>query len=130
MIPAAAAIALAVTVVFCAVPELLLSAFAASDEMMELGIPALRIISVTFVFASVTMILGYSMSGLGNGMVNMLGTALRQLVLLVPLIYLLGRLKGIHFVWFAFWISELAAMAYAAAATKKILRQKKIIKGR
>jgi Na+-driven multidrug efflux pump len=94
--------------------------------MLALGVPALRIISVTFVFSSVTMILGYSMSGLGNGLVNMLGTALRQLILFVPLAYLLASRFGIQWVWYAMWFSEIIAMLYSIFASKSTMRKKGI----
>ena len=127
MLPAAVMISLAATLLFCLIPKTLLGMFSASDEMLALGIPALRIISPTFALASVTMILGYAVSGLGDGVVNMLGTAIRQLLLLVPLIYLFGQRWGIHAVWYAFWFAELAAMLYAVFATHRRLRQKEII---
>lgn len=78
ILPIAIGIALAATVIFMVFPSALLGLFSPSKEMLSIGVPALRIISITFALASVTMILGYSMSGLGTGMVNMLGTALRS----------------------------------------------------
>jgi Na+-driven multidrug efflux pump len=69
------------------------------------------------------MILGYSMSGLGNGVVNMLGTALRQLILFVPLAALAASCFGIDRVWYSMWISELAAMLYAIFASRRVLRK-------
>ena len=57
--------------IFCTLPKQLLQLFSASPEMLVLGIPALRIISISFVFATVTILCGYFASGLGNGMVDM-----------------------------------------------------------
>lgn len=108
-LPAAIVIALLGTVLFNAIPGPLLSLFSASDEMLALGIPALRIISVTFAFGAVTMVLGYYASGLANGVVNMLGTGLRQFILLVPAAWLIARTMGISYVWYAFWFSEIIA---------------------
>lgn len=122
-IPAAACIALIATAVFLAFPGVLLSIFSPSAEMLSLGIPALRIISVTFAFASVTMILGYIMSGFGNGFINMTGTLIRQLAILIPAAYLLSRFAGMGAIWFAFWISETAALAYVVLASKKELKK-------
>ena len=78
--------------IFMLLPGPLLSAFSASEAMKEMGIPALRTICVSFLPASVTMMIGYAISGMGNGMVNMLATAIRQCVVLVPLAWLLGQL--------------------------------------
>ena len=105
-------------------PAQLLGLFSASDEMLAFGVPALRIISVTFLFAVITILCGYFASGLGNGVVNMIGAALRQLVVLVPCLWLLIRTMGIDKAWFAFWVSEVVACAYSLWATKKELRNK------
>ena len=74
-----------------------------------------------------TMVLGYSVSGMGNGMVNMLGTAIRQLLLLVPVLYLLVRYAGIRYGWYAFWISETAVVLYAGLAARRELLKREII---
>lgn len=124
MLPAAIVIALAGTVIFCALPAQLLGLFSAGDEMMAMGVPALRIIAVTFVFASVTVILGYAASGLSNGVINMLGNAIRQFILLVPLVYLLARFVGVDMIWYAFWISETAAVIYSIISVRREFRKK------
>lgn len=115
-------------VVFILCPQILLNLFSASDAMKAIGVPALRIISISFVFASLTMVIGYFVSGLGNGMVNMLATALRQLIILLPCVLLFGYFGGIHMVWFAFWISEVSAFGYAYYSLKKELLKKLEIK--
>lgn len=116
--------ALCGTAVFLLFPAQLLGLFSASDEMLAFGVPALRIISVTFLFAVITILCGYFASGLGNGVVNMIGSALRQMVVLVPCLWLLIRTMGIEKAWFAFWVSEVIACAYSLWATKKELRNK------
>lgn len=58
--------------IFCILPKQLLQLFSASPEMLVLGIPALRIISISFVFAAVTILCEYFVSGLGNGMVDII----------------------------------------------------------
>lgn len=127
MLPIAVGIAIAASIVFYALPVPLLRIFSAGEEMFAIGIPALRIICGTFAFASVTMILGYAVSGLGNGIINMLGTVLRQFVLLVPFIYVFSKYLGIEYAWYAFWISEAAAAVYAILATVRELKKKEII---
>lgn len=128
ILPIAIGIALAATVIFMVFPSVLLGLFSPSKEMLSIGVPALRIISITFALASVTMILGYSMSGLGTGMVNMLGTALRQLIIFVPLAYLFASHFGIGKVWYSMWISELIAVVYAVLASRNVMRKRKIMK--
>ena len=123
-IPAAVAIGLIGTLVFLAIPGTLLGLFSASDEMLAIGIPALRVISLTFPFAAATIVIGYSISGLGNGVVNMLGTGLRQVILFIPLAWIFSRIGGAGMTFYAIWISELTAAAYAALSLKKEYKKK------
>ena len=67
---------------------------------------------------------GYFASFLGNGMVNMISGALRQLVVLVPCLWLLIRTMGTDRVWLALWVSEVIACIYNLWTTKKELRNK------
>lgn len=122
-ITAGAAIALAGTIIFMIFSKQLLMMFSASDEMIKMGVPALRIISASFILAAVTMIIGYLLSGLGNGLVNMTGTALRQIVILIPFVVLLGKFGGLSVVWFAFWISEITAFLFAVISLKKVMKE-------
>jgi putative MATE family efflux protein len=127
VLPIAAGIAFIATILFMSVPKLLLGLFSPGEEMLRIGVPALRIIAVTFIPASITMVLGYSMSGLGNGLVNMIGTGLRQLVIFVPLLYVFAKMFGVEHCWYAIWISEAVAVIYSITATVRILRKKKIL---
>lgn len=124
MLPSAVAISLVITLVFELFPAQLLGFFSPSPEMLAIGVPALRIIAPTFAFGAVTIILGYAMSGLGSGVINMVGTALRQLVVFIPLAYLLAAYCGIDKVWYAFWVSEISAMCYAIFASGRTMRWK------
>lgn len=123
-LPAAVCLALAGTLIFLLLPRQLLGLFAASGAMLELGVPALRVISLTFPLAAVTMVLGYSASGLGNGIINMVGAALRQLAVLLPLAYLLARFVGVGGIWYAMWVSECAAAVYCVWGVRRELRRK------
>jgi putative MATE family efflux protein len=127
VLPIAAGIALLATILFLSVPQVLLGFFSPSEEMLRIGVPALRIIAVTFIPASITMVLGYSMSGLGNGLVNMIGTGLRQFVIFVPLLFAFAKIFGVEYCWYAIWISEAAAVIYSIAASVQILKKKNII---
>ncbi len=116
--------ALAGTAIFLIFPSQLLGLFAAGEEMMTIGVPALRIISITFVLATFTIIAGYCGAGLGNGVINMVGGAIRQLIVLVPLLWLFIRLSGLSFAWYAMWISELLAAIYSFISIRRELRKK------
>ena len=127
MLPVGIAIAVIATLIFEVIPAPLLSLFSASDEMLTIGVPALRIIAPTFAFASVTAMLGYALSGLGVGMVNMVGAALRQLIVFVPVMVLLVRIGGIAAAWWAVIPAELIACAYACFMTVHVLKKKEIL---
>jgi putative MATE family efflux protein len=118
-----ACIGLVGTAVFLLFPKALLGIFSASPEMLALGVPALRTIAVIFALSSVTMITGYLISGLGNGTVNMVATAIRQIVVLLPMVALLGHMFGVERVWFAFWISEAVAAVYALYELRRHFRK-------
>lgn len=122
--PAAMAIALVGTVVFCLFGSVLLGWFSAGKDMLAMGVPALRIISVSFVPDSVTMITGYFASGLGDGVTNMLGAFLRQFVPLVPCAWLLASAGGIGMVWYAVWISEAAGVIFSIIRFKMLKKKK------
>ena len=124
LLPTGIVFALCGTAVFLLFPRQLLGLFSASEEMLAFGVPALRIISVTFLFAVITILCGYFASGLGNGVVNMIGGALRQLVVLVPCLWLLIRFFGVDYAWFAFWVSEVLACVYSLWAARKELKNK------
>lgn len=123
LLPTGIAIALAGTLLFFLLPGQLLSLFSAGEDMLKIGIPALRIICVTFPFAVVTMLCGYFASGLGNGVVNMISGAIRQLVVLVPLLALFIRIFGFSFCWFAFWIAELLACLYSFTVAHRLMKE-------
>ncbi|MCD7956126.1 MAG: MATE family efflux transporter [Lachnospiraceae bacterium] len=124
VVPAGIVMALIGTVIFLAFPKQLLGLFAASEEMLSIGVPALRIISVTFVFATMTIIFGYFGSGLGNGVINMIGGAIRQLVVLVPLVWVFTNFFGISYTWYAMWISEVLAFLYSFISIRKETKKK------
>lgn len=122
LLPTGIAIALCGTVIFCTLPKQLLQLFSPSPEMLTLGVPALRIISISFVFAAVTILCGYFASGLSNGIINMVGGALRQLILLVPCLWFFINTVGLTYGWFAFWIAEVIACIFSYCTSHKLLK--------
>lgn len=122
LLPTGAIIALCGTVIFWCFPEQLLQLFSASSEMLLLGIPALRIISISFVMSAITILCGYFSSGLGNGIINMVGAAIRQLILLVPCLCIFIKISGISHGWYAFWIAEIIACIYSYCMSHRLLK--------
>lgn len=122
--PAAVIIALLGTIIFQIFGAQLLGLFAAGEAMLELGIPALRIISLSFIPASVTMLTGYFVSGLGDGVTNMVGSFLRQFFPLIPCAWLLASAGGIDIVWYAIWISEITGIVYSLIRLRLIIKRR------
>ncbi|MBQ9262869.1 MAG: MATE family efflux transporter, partial [Clostridia bacterium] len=118
------AIGLIGTVIFLLLPGPLLKLFNASEEMLAIGVPAVRILSITFVCCSITTILGMCASGLGNGVINMIGAGIRQVILLLPCFALLLNKYGISRSWYAMWIAEMTAMLYVLFAMHKEINKK------
>lgn len=124
ILPAAIGIALTGTAVFQLMPRQLLMLFSAGEEMLAIGVPGLKTISCTFVFAAVTVIMGYSASGLGYGITTMVSALLRQMVILIPSIWLLSRYGGIQTAWYAMWIAEGIAVIFAVWSLRRQLNRK------
>lgn len=111
-------------IVFLLLPRQLLGLYDAGDALLQIGVPLLRTMAITFPFAAVTITIGFASSGLGNGFISMLSTLLRQLVLLVPFAALFSSLWGLNAAWFAAWISEGAALLFAILAFRREYRKK------
>ncbi len=94
------------TLFFNIFPSFLLSLFSASEEMYRIGIPALRIISLCFVSAAISISLSSTFQATGFGMGTMITSIIRQLVVLVPASYVFSKLFGLIGVWWAFPFAE------------------------
>lgn len=91
-------------------PETLLGFFEASSDMLAMGVPALRIISMHFLVAGFCIISGSTFQALGNGIYSMITSFTRQIIVLLPAAYLLSLLGNVDYVWWSFPIAELASM--------------------
>ena len=111
-------------VVFQAVPELLLGIFDTSKDFLRLGHSALRIISFCFPFAAVCIALGASFQALGNGIYSTIVSLCRQLIVLLPVAYLLSLTGEVNNVWWAFPIAEFMSLAATTFFFVRIYRQK------
>lgn len=97
-------------VIFQSIPDVLLGFFEASEEMLAIGVPALRTISLCFVMAGFSIICGTSFQALGNAVYSMIISIARQLVVLLPAAYLLSLTGNVDYVWWAFPIAELVSL--------------------
>lgn len=101
-------------VVFETIPGVLLSLFEASDEMLAIGVPALRTIGVHFLIAWFCIISGSVFQALGNGVYSLVVSVARQLVVLLPVAFILARLGGLAAVWWSFPIAELMSLCVSS----------------
>ena len=101
----------------------LISAFAPSEEMFSLGVTALRILGLSFVFGGISVMTCYALQGFSRGISSLIISALRQVIILLPLASILGKVIGINGIWWSFLISEtvtvILAIIYLGIAEKK-----------
>ena len=96
-------------------PKELLSIFNASDQMIKIGVPALKTISISYIFAGFSVVLISVFQAFGKGLFSMSISIARQLVVLVPCAYLLSKTGELDSVWWAFPIAEVMSVLVAGA---------------
>ena len=112
------------TAIFMLFPKFLLKMFNASDNMIAIGIPCLRIISIVFVFAAIAIVAGSTFQAVGNGFMSMWVSVLRQLVILLPAAFLLSRLGNVDLVWWSYPIAEIGSLVLSLIFLNKIVKEK------
>jgi Na+-driven multidrug efflux pump len=92
-----------------------------------MGVTALRILGLSFVFGSVTVMCSYALQGFSRGLSSLVISAGRQVIVLIPLAYIMGSVMGLHGVWWSFLIAEavvmVLALGYLKVAQAKELRE-------
>ena len=118
--------AMAIMAVGCLIfqlfPQQLLMFFNASEEMLSIGSVALRIISVSFVLAGFDIIAGSVCQAIGNPLYSLITSVCRQLVVLLPVAWLLSHTGVLTLVWLAFPISELVSLVLSAIFLRRTMR--------
>lgn len=123
-VTAAVAIMLAGLAIFQIFPEQLLYLFDASEHMMGIGVPALRIISLSFLFAGYCIVIGSVFQALGNGVYSLITSAARQLVCILPAAWLFAAVFGLHAVWYAFPLAEIISVVLTTILFRRIYQKK------
>lgn len=121
----AVAIMVAGLVIMQLFPVQLLGIFNASEHMLSIGVPALRLISLSFVFAGYCIVMGSVFQALGNGVYSMIVSIVRQLLVLLPVAFLFSLTGNVNLVWLSFPIAELFSVTLSTVYLMKI--NKKII---
>ena len=112
------------TLAFLLIPDVLLGFFDASPELLAIGVPALRTICLCFPFAAFSIVAGSVFQALGNGVYSLVMSVCRQLVVLLPVAYLLAQLGNVDLVWLSYPIAEVASGTLCAIFLIRIFKQK------
>jgi Na+-driven multidrug efflux pump len=112
------------TLLFQLAPQALLRMFDASPDMLAIGTKALRIISLSFPLAAVAIVFSSSFQAMGKGMLSLIMSATRQLVVILPVAYLLAKNSGLDSVWYAFLISEAVSVSMSIVMFSQVYAKK------
>lgn len=107
------AILTAGTLLFVAFPSPILTLFSASDHMLEIGIPGLRIIALGFAFSTFGVVMSGVFEALGKGKESLSISLLRQFIIIIPLSFILINSMGLIGVWITFPLAEITASIIA-----------------
>lgn len=105
-------------------PEKILALFNASENMLSIGVPALRIISLGYLFAGFSIVASSVYQALGNGVLSLTNAISRQLVVLLPAAYLLSLLGNVNRIWWSFPIAEIMSLVLSIIFLRYIYNQK------
>ena len=100
----------------------LLGIFNASENMMAIGVPALRTISLSFLMAGFCIICSSVFQAMAHGFLSLIVSVVRQLVVLLPAAYILSRIGGLDVIWWAFPIAELFSFGLSIAFLRLIIK--------
>ena len=110
-------------IIFWLIPGLLLKVFDASENMIILGVPALRIISLSFPIAGACIAMGSIFQAFAKSNYSLVISIGRQLVVLIPVAWLLAQSGKLNYVWFAFPVAELSSLILSLFYFKRINRK-------
>ena len=99
-------------------PAQLLSLFEASDKMLKIGVPALRVIGVHYLIAWFCIVTGTLFQAVGKATYSLYVSVARQLVVLLPVAYVLAKIGGLTFIWWSFPIAEIMSLAISLVCMK------------
>ena len=113
-------------VIFQTIPELLLALFSESggsaDELIAVGVPALRTISIHFPVAAYCIITGSVFQALGYGVLSLINSVIRQLVVLLPAAFILSIVGGLDAIWFSFLFAEVASLIVSTIFIRRVYK--------
>ena len=107
-------------IVFEVIPGQLLGMFNASDDMKQIGIPALRIICLSFPLAGFSIAMGSIFQAFSESIYSLIISIGRQLVVLIPIAWLLSLTGNVNLVWWAFPVAELVSLVLSVFFFKRL----------
>ena len=107
--------------VFQLYPQTLLGLFEASENMLAIGVPALRTISLSFVFAGFCIVISSVFQALGNGVYSLIMSVARQIVVILPVAFIFAKLFGLDMVWYSYPIAEIVSVIICIVLLQRIL---------
>ncbi|HZX20861.1 MAG TPA: MATE family efflux transporter [Clostridia bacterium] len=110
-------------------PGRILALFKASEDMLAIGIPALRIISISYIFAGISVVASAIFQAFGNALLSLLTAISRQLIVLLPAAYVLSLFNNINLIWWSFPIAEIASLMLSVVFLKYIYDKKIVLIG-
>jgi putative MATE family efflux protein len=120
----ACAIMLVGTTIFVIFPRQLLMLFSSTPQMDTIGIECLRIISIGFMFSGIVIVLSTVFQALGKAEVSLIISFARQIIILLPMAFILSKLIGLAGIWIAFPISEAVSLIISVYFVIKVYREK------
>lgn len=111
------------TVICLLVPDLLMSLFTVTQETIEAGAAALRVISAGFIVSAVSVASSGALEGLGKGGPSLIISLCRYIAVILPAAFVLSRLFGPSGVWHSFWVTEAVTAVISLAVYKKAVRE-------
>ena len=108
------------TIIFHVMPNRLLDLFNASDDMRVIGVPALRIISLSFPVAGLCIAMGSIFQAFSRSIYSLIISVARQILVLIPVAWLLARTGVVTNVWFAFPIAEMASLIISVICFRRL----------
>ena len=103
-------------------PARLLGIFDPSEEMLAIGVTALRIISIHFPVAGFCIIAGSVFQAIGNPVYSLINSVCRQLVVLLPTAWLLAQTGRLELVWLSFLVAEVASLILSLIFLRRTFR--------
>lgn len=115
---------LIVSVLIISFPREILGIFSASGKMLEIGIPMLRICALSYVFAGISIVGTSIFQAFGNGILALLDSILRQIIVLLPVAYIAIRFFTVNEIWWGYVIAEFASVLFISYFMNTFVRRK------